>query len=186
WFVAYNMQTFVPTAKSGIEGAVNTYSQNTKTILVEKQDSLGETYETFNFAVVILDQYTGTPTYRASYTYEDIDVSRVVAEFNQDIRSSGGQFMCVVDQMADTMTFLTAVNNKATQIYILYSNNDAYYKPAVDYYMNANSVDLTTACGAIAAGELLYSSFSTGRYLEINQSVEGLGNLTLITEFFPV
>ena len=86
----------VPPAKSGIEGAVNTYSQNTKTILVEKQDSLGETYETFNFAVVILDQYTGTPTYIASYTYEDIDVSRVVA-FNQDIRKAG-QFMCVVDQ----------------------------------------------------------------------------------------
>lgn len=186
WFVAYQMQTFVPAAKSGIEGAVNTYSQNTKTILVEKQDSLGGTYETFNFAVVILDKYTGTPTYRAGYTYEDINVSRVIAEFNQDIRKAGGRFMCVVDQLADTVTFLTAVSNRGNEIYGLYVAENIKYTTAVNGYMSAYGVDVTTACGAIAAGELLYSSFSTGRYLEINQSVEGLGNLTLITEFFPV
>lgn len=184
WFVAYNMQLFVPAAKSGINSAVETYSNSSKTIIVNKEDSTGGSFETFNFAVVILDKYTGTPTYRAGYTYEDTNVSRVIAEFNQDIRKSNGQFMCVVDSMADTVTFLTAVNNRGNEIAALYMNNNDYYKLAVDYYMSTNSVDFATACGAIAAGELLYSSFSTGRYLEVNQSVEGLGNLTLITEFF--
>ena len=160
WFAAYGLGDLATSAKANVEGIVSSATNGTKTIIkTEKNPSTGLESEVFNFAVVIVDKFSSEyqPEEKSVFTIGENRVERKLSELSQDPRNTTSGFVSPVGKLSSTQNYLARVQELMQGGL---GQSDAGGQAFAESFMDENT-----------------------RYLEIIQSVAGVGQMTIITSF---
>lgn len=161
WFVAWNLTTVVSGAITPLEEAVSGYSLGQKSILTEKETSVG-TSNYFNFAVVITEIYTvpeNTPegAFKSAVTIDGRTVQHNRNVLAKDVRKNDMATFIPFGDLSLTNDFLA----KVTELVM-------------------GGTDQVTAIN-----QLMYQSILEAEYIELALNLD-LGDVGKMTAYIPM
>ncbi len=161
WFVAWNLTTVVSGAITPLEEAVSGYSLGQKSILTEKETSVG-TSNYFNFAVVITEIYTvpeNTPegAFKSAVTIDGRTVQHNRNVLANDVRKN------------DMATFIPFGNLSLTN----------------DFLVKVTELVMGGTDQITAVNQLMYQSILEAEYIELALNLD-LGDVGKMTAYIPM
>ncbi len=169
WFNAHKL-TMIGSFRAQLEALVSGYSGGIKIMIrTETNQTTGDTFEVFNFAIVIADCFSAeadTPALKAGFEIDGVTVRRTNAEFATEQRKQGNMFAAPVGVYSATSDFVNAVT------------------ALVPGLMGQG---MTQEQAIAAAGQqVMATSFVNGsKFMELYVSgIPGVNPITVITEFF--
>ena len=193
WFSTNGMSAFVAGAKSQLDGIVNQYSAGRKTMVKTETDSEGVPYEVFNFAYVVVLNYTKQPDQVINilpyFQAGEIKIQRNPQLLNSDPRNvSGVGFLAPLGLYSDTMTFVNAATEKGTEIFAEVQAGNQEVLAALTAFMEANGIsDMQEGITQYAGFLVMNASFLEEgvKFLEIHTETP-VGSIIAYTEIFDI
>lgn len=193
WFSTNGMSAFVAGAKSQLDGIVNQYSAGRKTMVKTETDSEGVPYEVFNFAYVVVLNYTKQPDQVINilpyFQAGEIKIQRNPQILNSDPRNvSGVGFLAPLGLYSDTMTFVNAATEKGTEIFAEVQAGNQEVLAALTAFMEANGIsDMQEGITQYAGFLVMNASFLEEgvKFLEIHTETP-VGSIIAYTEIFDI
>ncbi len=193
WFSTNGMSAFVAGAKSQLDGIVNQYSAGRKTMVKTETDSEGVPYEVFNFAYVVVLNYTKQPDQVINilpyFQAGEIKIQRNPQLLNSDPRNvSGVGFLAPLGLYSDTMTFVNAATEKGTEIFAEVQAGNQEVLAALTAFMEANGIsDMQEGITQYAGFLVMNASFLEEgvKFLEIHTETP-VGSIISYTEIFDI
>lgn len=193
WFSTNGMSAFVAGAKSQLDGIVNQYSAGRKTMVKTETDSEGVPYEVFNFAYVVVLNYTKQPDQVINilpyFQAGEIKIQRNPQLLNSDPRNvSGVGFLAPLGLYSDTMTFVNAATEKGTEIFAEIQAGNQEVLAALTAFMEANGIsDMQEGITQYAGFLVMNASFLEEgvKFLEIHTETP-VGSIIAYTEIFDI
>ena len=191
WFSTNGMSAFVAGAKSQLDGIVTQYSAGRKTMVKTETDSEGVPYEVFNFAYVVVLNYTKQPDQVINilpyFQAGEIKIQRNPQLLNSDPRNvSGVGFLAPLGLYSDTMTFVNAATEKGTEIFAEVQAGNQEVLAALTAFMEANGIsDMQEGITQYAGFLVMNASFLEEgvKFLEIHTETP-VGSIIAYTEIF--
>ncbi|MEG1710707.1 MAG: bacterial Ig-like domain-containing protein [Clostridia bacterium] len=185
WFGTNGMGTVAAQAKAMINDTVTKLTGGKRTIIKKTTNSAGAVFESFNFAIIIIERYDmDIPSgviipQKGSIKIGTLEILRKTAELAQDPRNTQSGFVAPVGALSDTMAYIGEIGRIVT----MYIAGDVATKEMVDGYMAASGItDLKTAVAYMVLGNSMCAQNTN--YLEITQVVPNIGTLTALTAIF--
>ena len=193
WFSTNGMSAFVAGAKSQLDGIVTQYSAGRKTMVKTETDSEGVPYEVFNFAYVVVLNYTKQPDQVINilpyFQAGEIKIQRNPQLLNSDPRNvSGVGFLAPLGLYSDTMTFVNAATEKGTEIFAEVQAGNQEVLAALTAFMEANGIsDMQEGITQYAGFLVMNASFLEEgvKFLEIHTETP-VGSIIAYTEIFDI
>lgn len=193
WFSTNGMSAFVAGAKSQLDGIVTQYSAGRKTMVKTETDSEGVPYEVFNFAYVVVMNYTKQPDQVINilpyFQAGEIKIQRNPQLLNSDPRNvSGVGFLAPLGLYSDTMTFVNAATEKGTEIFAEVQAGNQEVLAALTAFMEANGIsDMQEGITQYAGFLVMNASFLEEgvKFLEIHTETP-VGSIIAYTEIFDI
>ena len=193
WFSTNGMSAFVAGAKSQLDGIVNQDSAGRKTMVKTETDSEGVPYEVFNFAYVVVLNYTKQPDQVINilpyFQAGEIKIQRNPQLLNSDPRNvSGVGFLAPLGLYSDTMTFVNAATEKGTEIFAEVQAGNQEVLAALTAFMEANGIsDMQEGITQYAGFLVMNASFLEEgvKFLEIHTETP-VGSIIAYTEIFDI
>lgn len=191
WFGTNGMSAFVAGAKSSLESVVAQYSNGVKTLVRTEESADGTPFEVFNFAIVVVNNYTKEPDqvieYYSSIQFGDIKIKRLTAELNADPRNvSGIGFVAPIGSLSSTTTFVSAATAKGQEIYMKIKQGNQAMLAEVQAFMEQSGItDMQQGITQYAGFLTMATSFTEPgvKYMEAKTQTP-VGELFVYTEIF--
>ena len=156
-------------------------------------DSEGVPYEVFNFAYVVVLNYTKQPDQVINilpyFQAGEIKIQRNPQLLNSDPRNvSGVGFLAPLGLYSDTMTFVNAATEKGTEIFAEVQAGNQEVLAALTAFMEANGIsDMQEGITQYAGFLVMNASFHEEgvKFLEIHTETP-VGSIIAYTEIFDI
>ena len=163
WFVAWNLTTVVSGAITPLEEAVSGYSLGQKSILTEKETSVG-TSNYFNFAVVITEIYTVPENTPEGAFKSAVTIDGRTVQHNRNVLASDPR-----EDEKGTATFIPFGNLSLTN----------------DFLAKVTELVMGGTDQITAVNQLMYQSILEAEYIELALNLD-LGDVGKMTAYIPM